>query len=474
MPKPTRPQTLIHPVVLSGGAGTRLWPLSRRLFPKQLLALAGEESLLQQTALRVADASAFAPPVVVCNEDHRFTVAEQLRQVGATPAAMILEPEGRNTAPAVALAALHLADADPAALILVLPSDHVIAKPKAFAAMVKKGRRAAEREHLVTFGITPSRPDTNYGYIKRGGALKGVASAGAVEKFVEKPDRTTATLYHASGEYLWNAGMFLFRADTFLAELDRLQPDILAACRMAMASAVVDLDFCRPDRKAFSASPSLSIDYAVMEETTRAAVVPADIGWSDLGGWPALWDLAKRDKAGNAAVGDVITEDVENSYLHADHGMIAAVGLEDMVVVSTDDVVFVAPMARAAEAKTIVARLRDTDHDTADSHSTVYRPWGSYQNIDEGARFKVKRITVRPGGILSLQRHRKRAEHWVVVSGTARVTRGIDLYSCRRDSPVGESRQEAVAPDRGADRQRAARKRHRTAGRYLWAVLSLA
>jgi len=438
----TEPVALVHPVILSGGSGTRLWPLSRRLYPKQFLPLAGKATLLQQTAARVGDNARFAAPVVVCNEEHRFAVAEQLRLAGIHPGAILLEPVGRNTAPAIALAALHVAAVTPEALLLILPSDHAIADPDGFLAMVEAGRNAAAAGQLVTFGIGPDRPDTGYGYIEAGEPVCGAAGALCVRRFVEKPDAVTAAGFLADGGYFWNSGMFLFRADAYLAELDRLQPQIADACRRASADSQADLDFIRPRAEDFAASPALSVDYAIMEHTDQAAVVPATIGWSDLGAWSALWDAAPKDAAGNAAIGEVVVEDVANSYLRADHRMIAAVGLDGMVVVATDDVVFVAPRDRAGEVRLLVERLAERGHAAAETHSVVYRPWGSYQTVDEGGRFKVKRLTVKPGAALSLQRHRHRAEHWVVVSGTARVTRGDEVLDLDADRstyiPVGE------------------------------------
>ncbi len=411
----------INPVILSGGVGSRLWPLSRALYPKQLLPLATERTMLQETALRVAEAARFAAPLVVANEEHRFMIAEQLRVVGIDPSAIILEPEGRNTAPAVALAALRLAADDPDALMLVMPSDHVIGDVAAFHGAIEAGARAAAADRLVTFGITPERPETGYGYIEAGDALTdGVR---AVRRFVEKPDAATAAEYLASGRFYWNAGIFLFRAGHYLDELERQAPDILAACRAAMEKAASDLCFIRPDAAAFRASPSNSIDYAVMEKTASAAVVPVSMGWSDVGSWTALWEISPRDGDGNSRWGDVIALDSRNSLLRSEGPAIAALGLDDMVVVATRDAVLVAPKERAQDVKKVVDELARSNRGEHINHVVVHRPWGSYQTADMGDRYQVKRLVVKPGEKLSLQKHHHRAEHWIVVQGTAKVTR---------------------------------------------------
>lgn len=411
----------INPVILSGGVGSRLWPLSRALYPKQLLPLATERTMLQETALRVAEAARFAAPLVVANEEHRFMIAEQLRVVGIDPSAIILEPEGRNTAPAVALAALRLAADDPDALMLVMPSDHVIGDVAAFHGAIEAGARAAAADRLVTFGITPERPETGYGYIEAGDTLTdGVR---AVRRFVEKPDAATAAEYLASGRFYWNAGIFLFRAGHYLDELERQAPDILAACRAAMEKAASDLCFIRPDAAAFRASPSNSIDYAVMEKTASAAVVPVSMGWSDVGSWTALWEISPRDGDGNSRWGDVIALDSRNSLLRSEGPAIAALGLDDMVVVATRDAVLVAPKERAQDVKKVVDELARSNRGEHINHVVVHRPWGSYQTADMGDRYQVKRLVVKPGEKLSLQKHHHRAEHWIVVQGTAKVTR---------------------------------------------------
>ncbi len=411
----------ILPVILSGGSGTRLWPLSREAYPKQFLALAGEQTMLQATWQHVAPIAGRAP-LVVANEEHRFVAAEQLQQLGVEPQAILLEPVGRNTAPAIAVAALEatLEDGDP--VLLVLPSDHVIADEAAFRAAVLSALPAAQEGKLVTFGIVPTGPETGYGYIKAssGGAVR------AVDRFVEKPDADTARQYVESGEYFWNSGMFLFKASRYLAELELFQPDMLAASRNAWQLARRDTDFTRLDKDAFAAVPADSIDYAVMEKTADAVVVPLDAGWNDVGSWTALRDVSAQDADGNAHHGDVIAIDCRNTYAYGER-LIALVGLDDVIVVETDDAVMVGRSDRMQEIKQVVARLKAEQRPEATWHRKVYRPWGAYDSIDNGERFQVKRITVKPGGTLSLQMHHHRAEHWVVVSGTAEVTRGEEV-----------------------------------------------
>ncbi|TYT26933.1 mannose-1-phosphate guanylyltransferase/mannose-6-phosphate isomerase [Luteimonas viscosa] len=414
--------TNLHPVLLSGGSGTRLWPLSREAYPKQFLPLAGEETMLQDTWRRVAPLAS-AAPIVVANEEHRFLAAEQLRLVGVEHARIVLEPAGRNTAPAIAAAALQaLADGgDP--LLLVLPSDHVVRDAGGFRAAVQAAIPAAEAGALVTFGIVPSAPETGFGYIQAA-AGEGVRD---VLRFVEKPDAATAQSYLDAGGYFWNSGMFLFRASRYLAELERFRPDIAAAVRKAFDAATRDGDFIRLDRDAFAASPSDSIDYAVMEKTGDARVLPVDIGWNDVGSWSALWEVSEQDGDGNASHGDVIAVDSRNSYAYA-RRLVALVGVDDLVVVETDDAVLVARKDRVQQVKDVVARLKSDQRSHAVLHREVHRPWGSYDSIDQDAGFQVKRIKVKPGARLSLQSHKHRAEHWIVVRGTARVTRDNDVF----------------------------------------------
>ncbi len=411
----------ILPVLLSGGSGTRLWPLSRETHPKQFQPLVGEQSLLQATWQRLAGLEGAAAPIVVANEEHRFMVAEQLRQVGVMPSALLLEPVGRNTAPAIAAAALQAqaGGADP--LLLVLPSDHVIRDEAGFCAAVQAAVPAAEAGKLVTFGIVPTGPETGYGYIKSAASLPQDSVRG-VEKFVEKPDLATAQAYVASGDYFWNSGMFLFRASRYLDELAAFAPAILTAAKAALAGAKRDVDFLRLDRAAFEACPSDSIDYAVMEKTSHAAVLPIDVGWSDVGSWSALWEIADQDPDGNAHHGDVLAIDCRNTLAWGGRRLVSLLGLRDVIVVDTDDALLVAAKDQVQKVKEIVSTLKLRGRSQASVHRKVYRPWGSYDGIDSGDRFQVKRIVVNPGAALSLQMHHHRAEHWIVVSGSARVT----------------------------------------------------
>ena len=412
----------LQPVLLSGGAGTRLWPLSREAYPKQFLPLVGEATMLQDTWARVAPLAA-RPPIVVANEEHRFLAAEQLRRVGVDHAAIVLEPVGRNTAPAIAAAALQAQAGGGDPLLLALPSDHVVRDAEGFRAAVRAAMPAAEAGALVTFGIVPSAPETGFGYIEAA-AGEGVRD---VLRFVEKPDAATAQSYLDAGGYYWNSGMFLFRASRYLAELERFRPDILSAVRAAFGFARHDGDFIRLDSDAFAASPSDSIDYAVMEKTDAAQVLPVDIGWNDVGSWSALWEVSEQDGDGNARHGDVIAVDSRNSYAYA-RRLVALVGVDDLVVVETDDAVLVARKDRVQGVKAVVAQLKADQRSHAVLHREVHRPWGSYDSIDQDAGFQVKRIKVKPGARLSLQSHQHRAEHWIVVRGTARVTRDNDVF----------------------------------------------
>ncbi len=421
---------MLTPVILSGGAGTRLWPLSRELYPKQLLALIGERTMLQQTLVRLEGLGASAP-VVVCNEAHRFLVAEQLRQLGIEPRATLLEPFGRNTAPAIALAAhaaLKAASADGDGVdpvLLVLPADHVIRDVPAFHAAVRVAVGAAEQGQLVTFGIVPTVPETGYGYIQRGAAA---GAAFRIERFVEKPPAERARQFLASGDHYWNSGMFMFRALRYLQELERLAPQIAKTCETAFRAAKADLDFTRIDAKAFDPCPADSIDYAVMEKTSDAVVVPLDAGWSDVGSWASLHEASEADGHGNVARGDVICEDSEGCYLYSESRLVSAVGLKDHVVVETKDAVLVAPKDRVQDVKKLVHRLKQQGRYEHSLHREVFRPWGSYDSIESGPRFQVKRLKVKPGATLSLQLHHHRAEHWIVVTGTARITRGEEVF----------------------------------------------
>jgi len=432
---------MLIPVILSGGAGTRLWPLSRELYPKQFLPLVAERTMIQETALRTASLRDAAPPIVVCNEAHRFLVAEQLRQVGVVPQAILLEPVGRNTAPAVAIAALTAlaqARAGDEPLLLVLPADHVLTDVPAFARAVEAAQPGAREGRFVTFGVVPTAPETGYGYIRQGdgkGAVRPVAA------FVEKPDAKRAAQFVAGGDHLWNSGMFLLPARGYLEELERLQPAMLAACRKAHSAAVRDLDFVRLDKAAFESCRADSIDYAVMEKTERAAVVPLAAGWSDVGSWKSLQDALPADAAGNVMRGDVVAEASKDCLLYSTERLVATVGLEGHVVIETKDAVMVAPKNRVQDVKRLVERMKQEGRSEPGLHREVFRPWGSYDSVDAGPRFQVKRLTVKPGAVLSLQKHQHRAEHWVVVKGTARITRGTDVFLLQENEstfiPVG-------------------------------------
>lgn len=426
--------TQILPVILSGGSGTRLWPLSREQYPKQLLPLFDQETMLQSTATRLAGFKGVpevaAQPLVVCNEEYRFITAEQLRAAGKPASTLILEPMGRNTAPALTLAALVSADADP--VLLVMPADHVVSDKASFQRAIEAGAQLAVAGAVVTFGIVPDRPETGYGYIQAGES--GQHGARRIARFVEKPDLVTAERYFASGEYLWNSGLFMLRASVWLGAIGHFRPDILAACRLALEKGSRDADFLRVDKAAFAACPSSSIDYAVMEKLPgdtvlgiAAHVVPMSCGWSDVGAWDALWQVAAKDGAGNATRGDVMLHETSGSLVMADGRMVACIGIDDMVVIETPDAVLVARKDRTQGVKQIVARLKTQSRSEAATHRKVYRPWGWYDSIDSGARFQVKRIVVKPGASLSLQMHHHRAEHWIVVTGTARVTRGDEV-----------------------------------------------
>ena len=429
---------MLIPVILSGGAGTRLWPLSRELYPKQLLALVGKHTMLQETARRL-QGLAIGAPIIVCAEAHRFLVAEQLRSQKIKAQAIILEPVGRNTAPAIVLAALSAQAAGvPDANLLVLPADHVIKDVAAFHAAVHKAEVAARAGNLATFGVVPDAPETGYGYMRRGEASGDVYK---IAEFIEKPDVERARKFLAAGDYYWNSGMFLFSAKRFLEEMERYAPDILSSCRAAWTASQHDLDFTRVDAKAFETCRGESVDYAVMEKTKSAVVVPLSAGWSDVGSWAALHDATEHDAHGNSVHGDVIAEDTEGCYLYSESRLVATIGLRDHVVVETKDAVMVAPKNRVQDVKKLVAKIKAEDRYEHSLHREVFRPWGSYDSLDQSDRYQVKRLSVRPGGVLSLQMHHHRAEHWVVVAGTAQITRGDEVYMLQEGEstyiPVG-------------------------------------
>jgi mannose-1-phosphate guanylyltransferase/mannose-1-phosphate guanylyltransferase/mannose-6-phosphate isomerase len=430
---------MIIPIILAGGTGTRLWPLSRKLYPKQLIALLDDKTLIQNTVNHVADLEDVQAPIVICNEEHRFMVAEQMREAGVKPQSIILEPFGRNTAPAVTIAALSIAASQPQANLLVLPADHLIQDTAKFHEAVRQACEMAQADRLVTFGIVPTAPETGYGYIRKGERIQSGPDSleiSKIERFVEKPDAQTAKSYLESGDYLWNSGMFVFKAQTLLDEMGAYAPEIVEACRQALATAGADLDFLRLGADAFGRCPEDSIDYAVMERTSKGAVIPLSSGWNDLGSWDALWHDGVKDENGNVSRGDVVLHDVSGSYLHAETRLLTAVGLENHIVVETSDAVLVAPKDRVQDVKKIVDKLKAAKREEAISHTRVYRPWGNYESIDVGDRYQVKRIVVRPGQVLSLQKHFHRAEHWVVVRGTAVVTRDAEEILLQENESV--------------------------------------
>ena len=426
------------PVILAGGSGTRLWPLSRKHYAKQYLVLGGEKTMLQETVERLGYL-AHLPPLLICNEDTRFLAAEQMRQIDRSDASILLEPAGRNTAPAIALGAFEAVAGGDDPVLLVMPADHKIKDSAAFVKAVLTGSELAAAGKLVTFGITPTHPETGYGYI-RSGAPEGAAFK--VDAFVEKPDETTAAEYLSAGGYYWNGGVFMFRASRYLEELEKFRPDILKACQNAFAGKQADLDFLRFDKDVFLACPEDSIDYAVMEKTEDSVVVPLDAGWSDIGSWAALWEASPKNADGNCEIGDVISLDGSGNYINAGSRLVTAVGLENMVIVETKDTVFVAPKDKVHKIKALVENLKKSKRAELDFHREVYRPWGKYDSVDMGGRYQVKRITVNPGAKLSVQKHHHRAEHWVVVTGTAKVTKGSETILLSENEstyiPLGE------------------------------------
>ncbi|UYG06052.1 mannose-1-phosphate guanylyltransferase/mannose-6-phosphate isomerase [Halomonas sp. M4R1S46] len=429
---------MLTPVIMAGGTGSRLWPLSRQLRPKQFLSLNNDSTMMQRTLTRLEGLEQRAP-IVICNEEHRFLVAEQLRQIGADGGRILLEPMGRNTAPAIALAAIAAMQEGKDPLLLVLASDHLIQDVERFHASIEQAIPLAEQGHLVTFGVVPTHAETGYGYIHQGSEL---GQGFKVRRFVEKPDADTAATYLASGEYLWNSGMFLFQASRYLDELAQHQPTMLEACLSAMAEAADDLDFTRVCAEAFAKCPEDSVDYAVMEKTDKAAVVPLDARWNDIGSWSSLWDVSDKCDAGNSCHGDVLHEDTRNTLVRAESRLVTTVGVEDLVIVETKDAVLVAHKDKAQDVKKIVQRLKAEERPEFKNHREVYRPWGIYDSVDNGERYQVKRITVKPGAKLSVQMHHHRAEHWIVVSGTAEVTNGESTYLVSENEstyiPIGQ------------------------------------
>ncbi len=428
---------MILPVILAGGSGTRLWPLSRALYPKQLISLVDRQTMLQSTILRLDGLDSTGNPMVICNDEYRFMVAEQLRQIDIEAEAIILEPVGRNTAPALAVAAIRAMETGGDPVLLVLPADHHIAHTDQFKRIVKSGQAYAQAGRLITFGIVPQKPETGYGYIKMGDPLPsagGDVTAVSIAAFVEKPDMATAKAYVASQAYCWNSGMFMFKASQVLKELGAFVPDIVAACQEAIKKGKSDLDFFRLDRASFAACPKDSIDYAVMEKTDSGAMLPMAAGWSDLGSWEALWQVGEKDELNNVIKGDVVLQDVGDSYLHAESRLVAAVGLKDHIVVETSDAVMISPRDRVQDVKGLVDRLKAKDRQETRTHKRVYRPWGTVDQLVAGNRFQVNRITVKPGGVLSLQKHFNRSEHWIVVRGSALVTKADEQVVLKEDS----------------------------------------
>lgn len=426
----------IHPVILSGGAGTRLWPQSRAMYPKQLLPLISERSMIQETAARVSDSERFSPGIIVSNNDHRFIIAAQLEDMGYETDCHILEPAARNTAPAVISAALYVLEKHGGGALLVLAADHHIRDVKQFHYVIEIAHKLAEAGELVTFGIKPTGPETGYGYIRAEEVNPHHPEALVLAEFVEKPDRPTAEQYIASGDYYWNSGIFMFDAATLIDEAEKHCPDILQSCRDAVKQGVGDLDFFRLGKDAFEGCRSDSIDYAIMEKAETVATVPVEMGWNDIGSWSALWEVGDKDAHDNVTIGDVISTGTRGSYVRSEDSLIATVGVEDLVVVQNKDVVLVADKSKVQDVKDIVAQIAAQDRDEHLLHKKVYRPWGFYESIQNGERYQVKLLSVDPGASLSLQYHHKRAEHWVVVSGKARVTIGDKVSDLEANESV--------------------------------------
>lgn len=430
---------MIVPVIMAGGTGSRLWPLSRQLHPKQFLKLCGDSTLLQQTLARLSGLDTSAP-LIICNEDHRFLVAEQIRQLKLQGVSILLEPVGKNTAPAIALAAFQASQGEQDPVLLVLAADHYIAHESGFHDAVNAAKQLVEQNKLITFGIRPTHAETGYGYIQRGIAFS--QEGYQVARFVEKPDLESAETYLQSGDYYWNSGMFMFKASVYLKALSQFRPDILEACQKAWQKGQKDMDFFRVDEETFAGCPEDSIDYAVMEKTAHAAVIPMDAGWSDIGSWSALWDIAYKDEQGNVCKGDVLALETSNSFIQAEHKLVATVGVDNLIVVETKDAVLVVNKDKVQDVKKVVDIIKKNGRHEHINHREVYRPWGVYDAVEVGKRYQVKRITVKPGAKLSVQMHHHRAEHWVVVSGTAKVTKGDQIFLVTENEsifiPIGE------------------------------------
>jgi mannose-1-phosphate guanylyltransferase/mannose-6-phosphate isomerase len=429
----------IYPVILSGGSGTRLWPLSRSMYPKQFIKFFSSQnaSFLSAALARLKQSSGFKAPILLCNNDHRFLIREEVERLEIDPLAIILEPVARNTAPAIAVAALVALEASPKAILAVMPSDHVVKDDAVFAAAVERAAEVAATGRLVLFGIKPAEPHTGYGYIQQGSPLSGFdGRAFAVQSFAEKPDRKTAETYLAAGDRYWNSGIFVLNARTFLDEIERLHPEILQAARAALAGAREDLGFLRLDKSGFAASPNISVDYAVMEKTNAAAVLPLDVGWSDVGSWSSLWDIAPRDSAGNFVKGEAILEDTSDCFIHSEKAIVSTIGVKDLVIVDTPDALLVADKNRTQDVTKVVQRLRQSNRKEQEQHLRNYRPWGYFETLNIGPRFQVKLLHVKPGGMLSMQMHHHRSEHWIVVHGTARVVIGEREQLVRENESV--------------------------------------
>jgi mannose-1-phosphate guanylyltransferase/mannose-6-phosphate isomerase len=429
----------IYPVILSGGSGTRLWPLSRSMYPKQFIRFfSGQNgSFLAAALARLKQTSGFEAPILLCNNDHRFLIREEVDRAGIDPLAIVLEPAARNTAPAIAVAALLALKDDPNAILAVMPSDHIVKDETNFAEGVKHAAAVAATGKLVLFGIKPTEPHTGYGYIKRGSELPGFdGRAFTVAAFAEKPDRATAEIYLAAGDHFWNSGIFVLNAKTYLDEIERLAPDIMKAARAALKGAHEDLGFLRLDKTGFALAPNISIDYAVMEKTAAAAMLPLDVGWNDVGSWSSLWDIAARDDKGNFVKGDAILEDTSDCYVHSEKAIVSTIGVKDLIIVDTPDALLVADRSRTQDVSKVVKRLKQSNRKEQEQHLRNFRPWGYFETLNICPRFQVKLLHVKPGGMLSMQMHHHRSEHWVVVQGTARVVIGEREQLVRENESV--------------------------------------